>query len=203
MRYLSLIFTIFFFSTPAFAEDAAEFDPVTPTPSIEVPQDIAAIIPAGYGLIEFERGDLNGDGLQDYLAVVEKKTSDFMDVEQRPLLVITARKDGSFKLAARGDKVVFCSTCGGVMGDPFTGLEVKRNRFTVHMYGGSNWRWAYDYTFAYSVRDDAWQLVESVETNHHMTSPDEEEVSTYKPPKDFGKINLQDFDPDAYLPSRK
>jgi hypothetical protein len=41
-------------------------------------------------------------------------------------------------------------------------------------------------------------LIEVKTTNYKASDPEEEETAIEKPPKDFGLINLEDFDPDDY-----
>jgi hypothetical protein len=118
------------------------------------------------------------------------------DVEHpRSMFVVTMSADKKPHLAARNDRVVFCKECGGIFGDPFLEVVAERNGFTVRHYGGSSWRWANEFTFRYSRRDRAWQLVKVVETSFHATDPENETTDTYKPDRDFGKIDFIDFDP--------
>ena len=88
-----------------------------------------------------------------------------------------------------------CSTCGGVMGDPFTGIEVGPKTLTVVNYGGSGWRWSADYRFDYSRRDNASQLVRVTESNFHASDPNVARTTVRRPPRDFGKIGFASFDP--------
>jgi hypothetical protein len=145
------------------------------------------------------RGDLDLDGRSDYLLVLERGASATTDAElegnPRMLRVLIATAAGGYTLAAESERAVLCSRCGGALGDPFEGVEAGEGRFTVHHYGGSSWRWRADFTFAYSRRDKAWQLVEVVDLSHHTsdTAAFRREVS--RPPRDFGKIDLRQFDP--------
>src|SRR5262249_43722005 len=119
------------------------------------------------------------------------------DIEegQRPLLILVRQPGGTLALRKKNERIVLCSTCGGVWGDPFAGLTAKRNSFTVEHYGGSASRWGMEDEFAYSRRDTTWQLVRVKETSHHTLQPNSERVKTYRPPRDFGKIDFSDFDP--------
>jgi len=102
-------------------------------------------------------------------------------------------------LAKRNDRIIYCSTCGGMMGDPFVGITAGRKTFTVEHYGGSAWRWSNSYKFNYSRIDNAWQLVEVREESFHVSDQEGGESRTYTPPKDFGKIDIADFDPDNWM----
>jgi hypothetical protein len=152
--------------------------------------------------ITFETADLDRDGRQDAVLVLEATRRRPDDEESdgfiRTLVVLLGQPDGTYRDAARNDKVAYCTGCGGVMGDPFEGVAVKPGSFTVTNAGGSSWRWTNEYTFNYSRRDRAWQLVRVVSRSMHTSKPDLEEVKVSTPPRDFGKIDLADFDPENW-----
>jgi hypothetical protein len=152
--------------------------------------------------IAFETADLDRDGRPDALLVLEATTRQPDDEESdgftRTLVVLLGQPDGTYREAARNAKVAYCTGCGGVMGDPFEGVEVKPGSFTVSNAGGSNRRWTHAYTFNYSRRDRTWQLVRVTSHAFHTSQPDLEEVKVSTPPKDFGKIAIADFDPENW-----
>lgn len=162
----------------------------------DVPKEIERFIPASHEVVAVESGDVNRDGRGDYVLVVEKTTD---EEGPRTLLVLTREADGSLRLARSGPKAVFCRSCGGVWGDPFEGLVVDNGKFTVLHYGGSNWRWGYSYTFAWSRRDQTWQLVRVESRSFHTSAPQDMTTTVHTPPRHFGKIDLADFDPEDYL----
>jgi hypothetical protein len=164
--------------------------------SIEVPAGLQRFVEKGATPIAVEKGDLNRDGRSDYILVVEHAGK---EDAPRSLLVIVGNADGSLKLARRSEKAVYCRECGGVFGDPFNGIEIRKDRFVVHHYGGSSWRWTNDATFAWSRRDRTWQLVRVETSSFHAGDPENEERKTHTSPRDFGKIDLAEFDPDDYL----
>jgi hypothetical protein len=171
-------------------------------PMDKLPVEVRPFIEKGALSLAFEAADLNGDGLQDFVLVLEKqkaKASD-PDIEenQRPLLILIRRPEGSMLLAARNEKIVYCSGCGGVFGDPFEGIKAGLKTFTVYHYGGSAWRWSIEYKFNYSRRDNTWQLVRVQETTYHASEPNKQKVKVYTPPKDYGKIDIGNFDPDNW-----
>jgi hypothetical protein len=169
----------------------------------ELPPELEASF-RGQAILAVESEDLNRDGALDYLVVSEPEKKgeeeteeeEFVDVP-RSLSIFVAER-GRLRLAKRNDKVVYCARCGGVFGDPFNGVTVEPGRFTVSHYGGSNWRWTADYTFAWSRRDKTWQLVKVETSSFHTGAPEEEEREVLTPPKHFGKIDLADFDPDKF-----
>jgi hypothetical protein len=193
LRGLSLLLAVL--ASPAHGEDGADL-------TIEkLPAKVRPFVEKGAHPLFIGSADLNGDGRADFLLVLEKDKAPSGDETlqgQRPLLILTRQPDGALKLARRNDRVVYCSTCGGAMGDPFQPPSVGTKTFSVSAYGGSAWRWSVDYRFNYSRRDDAWQLVRVEESNFHASEPDSAKSKVYTPPKDFGKIDIGDFDPENW-----
>ena len=174
---------------------------------LKIPDEVRPFVETGTKAIALEAADLNGDGRKDFVLVLERenpsKDENDFPVNQRPLLILVRGEDGKLAAAKRNERVVMCSQCGGVFGDPFEGVTAARNTFTVMFYGGSNWRWAYSYKFNYSRHDKTWQLVRTEETEFHTSAPDKMKTRVFTPPKDFGKIDIADFDPENYKrPSR-
>ena len=50
----------------------------------------------------------------------------------------------------------------------------------------------------YSRKDKAWQLVRVEEENFNANDPDKGTTKVFTPPKDFGKIDFRDFDPEDF-----
>jgi len=172
-------------------------------PKTKIPAEVAPFVEKGTEAIALEKGDLNGDGREDFILVLEKQNpttdKDGFPSDQRPLLILLRGADGKLALAKRNERIVMCSQCGGVFGDPFEGVIVGRNTFSVEHYGGSSDRWKYSYKFNYSRTDKTWQLVRVEEINYHTSNPEHMKTKIYTPPKDFGKIDIADFDPENYL----
>lgn len=192
LRFCSLIFlalTVLGNKGTAFAAD-------------EVPREIQPFVEVGTIPISISRADLDGDGLDDFVLVLERQKSKESDPDiqenQRLLLILIRQADGRIKEAKRNTKIVYCSTCGGMMGDPFEGIEVGLKTFTVSHYGGSAWRWSTNYQFNYSRKDNTWQLVKVEESHFHASEPEQMETKIYTPPKNFGKIDITDFDPENW-----
>lgn len=170
---------------------------------LKVPAEVAPFVEAGTKAIAVEKGDLNGDGREDFILVLERenpaKDKDDFPINQRPLLILTRGADGRLSETKRNERLIMCSQCGGVFGDPFEGVTVGRNTFTAEFYGGSNWRWKYSYRFNYSRRDKTWQLVRVESLDYHTSNPDKVKTTIHTAPRDFGKIDIADFDPENYL----
>ena len=171
---------------------------------LKVPAEVAPFVEPGTKAIELEKSDLNGDGREDFILVLEKenpaKDADDFPVNQRPLLILLRGTDGKLASAKRNERVVMCSKCGGVFGDPFDGVIAGRNTFSVEHYGGSAERWKFSYQFNYSRVNKTWQLVRVLELHYHTSNPNKDTSrKIYTPPRHFGKIDIADFDPENYL----
>jgi hypothetical protein len=173
--------------TPAMAE-----------PEGEPPAELKRLVPNGSKLLDWQVADLNVDGRPDVLAVYESAVEQSDDDGPRTLLIAIRQADGALKVVKRNDKVVYCRQCGGIFGDPFESLSAAPGKLSVHHYGGSNWRWSNTFSFAYSRRDETWQLVRVEESSFHTSAPDKMKTRAFKPPRDFGKIDIADFDPENF-----
>ncbi len=174
----------------------------TPIAAKKVPAEIRPFVEAGTDAIAIERADLNGDGREDVLLVLQARhlraDADGFERRLRPLLILTRSEDGTLRLRKRNDKLAMCPECGGMMGDPLQSVVAKPKSFRVEHYGGSGWRWSLNYQFNYSRRDDTWQLVRIEKTSFHASEPEQAEKNVVlAPPKDYGKIDIADFDPEA------
>jgi len=180
--------------------------PVMAQPSVEavaLPAEVAPFVEAGSIPIALEKADLDRDGRKDWLLVLEyaKPRIDpadrFEEEGPRALLLLRRGADGRLVMAARNDYVVYCRGCGGMMGDPFQGLEAAAGRFTVTNAGGSRYRWSRAFTFAWSRIDSAWQLVRIEDGSLDIHDPRQREKrSVRRPPKDYGKIDFKAYKPD-------
>lgn len=172
-----------------------------------IPTEVASFVESGTKAIALEAADLNGDGQKDFILALEKanpeKDKDDFPVNQRPLLILLRDAGGKLMVAKRNERIILCSSCGGVFGDPFAGIEAGRNTFTIHHYGGSNWRWKYTFQFNYSRIDKTWQLVRVTTLSYHTSNPNKATIKRYRPPKDFGKVDFADFDAQKFLEEKE
>jgi len=174
-----------------------------------LPVELKAHVAPNTVPIFFAKADLNGDTREDAILVLEAQPQPqpqppqqdpeaYVEGNPRILLILISNAEGVLVEAKRSAKLVYCSTCGGVMGDPFQGVEAGLKTFSVSHYGGSSWCWTADYQFNYSRKDQTWQLVRVEESSFHASVPDKVEHKRYTPPKDFGKIDIADFDPEHW-----
>ena len=112
---------------------------------------LRTFIPNNFSILDSAAGDINNDGLQDLVVILRNRYEDMNTDTTRPLLLLLGNGSGQYKLFARNDSVVLCMGCGGVHGDPYEGLTVKRGYFSVEHLGGSGWRWTRIITFKYDA----------------------------------------------------
>ena len=157
-----------------------------------LPKPLLSFIDAETKLRDFKSADLNGDGLNDFLLVLEHKDG------MRTLKIITAQPDGKWQFEKSSDVAVYCKECGGAFGDPYESINAKTKSFTIRHLGGSASRWSVATTFNYSKRDSTWQLVKVEESEFETSQPNKVTRRIYIPPKHFGKIDFADFDPEDF-----
>jgi hypothetical protein len=162
------------------------------------PDEALAFVPTDYKVIDYVIGDLDGDGRKDAILLLQKPESfglyyDEFSGGQRPLLILQRQANNKLKLAVRSEYAMRCEKCAGMHPDPYEGIELHRKGFTIVISGGP--RWEENFRFEYSRRDQTWQLI-AVDTLG--ISPEETEENHYRSPRDFGLINLADFDVDHW-----
>ena len=108
-------------------------------------RDSRSFAPAGWKIEEQLSGDVNGDGLPDYvIKLVEdkaEKDSEGIPTERgRALVIAVATRDGGLKRAGVADKLLQCTRCGGafygVVETPTT-LTIEKGVVVVEQDHGS------------------------------------------------------------------
>ncbi|HEY0426748.1 MAG TPA: hypothetical protein VGC76_02975 [Pyrinomonadaceae bacterium] len=168
---------------------------------LKIPAEIEPFIEKEMKAITLESADLDGDGKKDFILVLDKAKvnpdDEYTDESERPMLILTRGADGKLTVAARNTIVARCRNCGGAYGDPFDGVTARRSGFTIANTGGSSDRWLENFDFVYSRLDKTWQLVKVVQTDYNTFQPKRAKTKVYTP-RNFGKINFTDFDPDNF-----
>ncbi len=159
--------------------------------------ELSKFVPKNYSILDTISGDLNLDNINDYILVLNKNGEDTIsDVidnpERRPLMILLRDQFNKLRLEKRNDNTVYCINCGGMMGDPFSGISIKNGYFSVEHYGGSAWRWSRIITYKYSKRDKEWYLHKDGSESFHTTEPEKVE-SQIETIKDFGQVRFEDF----------
>ncbi len=132
-----------------------------------------SFVPSSYSIRDTKEADFNGDGLPDIVMVIEpiKKENEesLFSEDARPLIILFKQDDRTYRLSAIAQNVVLCSACGGVRGDPFAGLEIKKNTFYLLHEGGSNLRW--DVRRQFRLHQNEWYLIGETNSSYYAMPP--------------------------------
>lgn len=162
------------------------------SPASSQPANWQAFVPVGFLLLDSVSGDLNKDGKKDMLIVLQSQHEpDSMELA-RPLLILFGKTGGGYELAVRNDSTVMCRGCGGVFGDPYAGLVVKNNFFSIEHYGGSSWRWTRIITFRYDAGTRRFLLHRDAGESFHTSDPEKRELHVYNKEL-YGKLLFADY----------
>ncbi|MCV9928090.1 hypothetical protein OIU83_10525 [Flavobacterium sp. LS1R49] len=169
-------------------------------------ENLKLFVPKDYSVISIESGNLNLDEFTDAILVIRKnseETTSNMDggkPDKRPLLILLGQKDGTYKLAYKNDNAVYCIDCGGLFGDPFTGIAIKNGYFSVEHGVSGGHHWEDIITFKYNKAKDNWFLYKTHYVNYKLNDGNDENadalVADYdklQTVKDFGEIPFQKF----------
>lgn len=143
-----------------------------------------------------QRGDIDGDGDQDVLVVLQQSGGAQARFEPRTLLVLRRGADGRFVKALQAPDAILCQACGGMMGDPLQGVRTDTDGFVLHFEGGSREMWSQEYDFRYSAEADTWFLEEIAETA--IDRLDGDFSDRRRDSGDVGKVRIEHFDPKAF-----
>ena len=163
-----------------------------------LPQEATRFVLPGYEMLDYVTGDINNDSRPDALLVLKQKGEDTMDADlNRPLLILSRDKNGKLKKAVQNDSAILCYHCGGIFGDPYEGIEIVKNGFEIHFYGGSSWRWANQYTFSFYPQKNTWLLTRQFDLSYHNTEIDETQEETTIEKEELGDIPFASFNANA------
>jgi hypothetical protein len=99
--------------------------------------------PPGYEMIQEAIGDLDKDGIPEKAVVYNTvDTSEETGGIIRELILY--KKDGTgWKTRQQSRNAVYDSKSGGMMGDPFEGIDIKNGILHISQAGGSSWKWGH------------------------------------------------------------
>jgi hypothetical protein len=150
------------------------------------------LLDTSYTVLDSKIGDINLDAYPDKVVILKSKSEGIATNLPRPLLLFVGQPDKSFKLQARNNSVVLTADDGGVHGDPYGAIMIKKGYFSIEHYGGSAWRWTRIITFKYSNKENAWYLHRDAGLSFHLDNPDKkEDIINHK--EDFGKVLFEKY----------
>ena len=100
-------------------------------------------------VIATTQGDLDGDGIAEYVEVRNTNTqaSDGMGLKRE--LWVYKIQQGKKTLWQHSSTAIYPSQGGGMMGDPFGEISIKKGSLFVSHSGGSSWKWGHTDQYRY------------------------------------------------------
>lgn len=150
-------------------------------------------IPKDYSILDSASGNLNNDSYKDLVLILKYKYESTGGDTTRPLLLLAGTKENRYFLMAKNDSVVLCKECGGIFGDPYQGITIKKGFFSIEHYGGSSWRWTRIITFKYDVKSKQFLLHRDAGVSYHNTEHPIKETVIISNKSDFDKLNFVNY----------
>lgn len=166
-----------------------------PSKPIPVPSEVEKFVTSGTMPIDLERGDVNGDGKQDYLLVLDHLDSDGQPQsgDARELLVLVRRSDDSLELASSNTSILGCAAMVGAGGGIL--VQPTGKGFAVeYIVGAGEVNDSKLFRFEYFQQRKAWLLIQLADQDDDVqwpsgaTSPVQDVSRNVDRPYDEGKI---------------
>ena len=110
-------------------------------------QDIP--IPSHYSIIESVKGDLDKDGIEELVVAYNCEAINETNESVSRELIIYKKNNNQWVVWEKSKNALLESQDGGMMGDPFSGIEIKNNVLSISHNGGSRWKWGYTEKYRY------------------------------------------------------
>ncbi|MGE7136122.1 hypothetical protein ACQKIE_00625 [Luteibacter sp. NPDC031894] len=190
---------------PAWAQAQATNPYARPTPSTtsamqdkgKKMDELESFATDGARVLESKSGDLAGDGRQGTVVVLDPRKTGNEKLGEGPgrtVLLLMRDQSGQLRKVASNDRIVPCSTCGGIAGDPFGYTRILApGQFLIATGGGSRERWSDEYTFTWSTARKDWLISRVVRQSSDSETGKEKQVDLTA--KDLGDVSFKDFDP--------
>ncbi len=158
----------------------------------------AKFVPNGYSVLRVAQGDLNNDTINDLILVLNKKGEESLSTSEHPVkrkvLVLIAKLDKSYILAAQNENVIYYYNYDPNFKDAFVDLNIKKGMFSIDHYGGFAQRWGRTTTFDYDVSKKKWYLTRDAFETFESTDVEKTTKEKKYTAKDFGKTAFESFD---------
>lgn len=128
-------------------------------------QQLSDFVAEGWEIIDSVELDFNEDGIVDYVGVQgvplnkEKEMWWQNTLSLRILFAIASDGPGQYRLDFQDANLIRAYVEGGMMGNPFGGIDGSGTSFTTYASGGDVDKWSESYTYTY--RDGTWYLTAS------------------------------------------
>jgi hypothetical protein len=163
-----------------------------------VPKEIEQFIPLGMTLIDYQAADLNEDGKDDALIVVEKTNASVDSLHDPRIIMILLRKENDqLEVVEQNNQVYLCQRCLGSGNVNEQVLTSSKGSFSVFNQGGSpGFRWTREYIFQYSSKAKTWYLFKVKTGLFDTSNHDRYKTKELTSPKEIRKIKFSRFSAD-------
>lgn len=151
-----------------------------------------------YKIIDWEIGDINRDGQEDFVVLIDTTTQESSFDNRTILLIETISKSPlKIKVVAQNSKLIACSDCGGAgVGDPYRGMSIKNGVMTFKQLFGACCKDEETVAFSYDGDLNDWLLSSKEKLSYCCNQEENDEIATVfttETSKDFGIIKFDDF----------
>ena len=188
MRKKLLLLLILFVSGLISAQDCFE-DCLEDYPKLKKEvTNLDQFIPEGWELMGSVNGDINKDGITDYVFILESKEKykipdDFMNKEYsyRILGITFGKKGGGYHLALQNNNFIINGDQNSSLDEPFLDMEIKKNGtiwFKFYFfYSAGSW-WVSNDTYVFRYQNNRFELIGHESSSFHRATHEESTTST-------------------------
>ncbi len=109
--------------------------------------------PVNYLVIDTVSGDLDNDGKKELVVAYNTKPEDESQESVPRELIIYKFQNNQWLTWKTSHQALYGSRDGGMMGDPFGDIEIKKGILLISQNGGSSWKWAFTDKYRYQQGD--------------------------------------------------
>jgi len=109
----------------------------------------------GLDIIIEKSGDLDSDKIDERVIVYETKDSTEYGFIRR--ICVLKNIDGKWTDWKSSRNAILRSEEGGMMGEPFEGIEINKGVLSISFFGGSSWKWSF--TDKYRFQNNQFELI--------------------------------------------
>lgn len=162
-----------------------------------LPEELKPFVLPGHEVLDFVTGDLTGDKKPDAILIQHIMGEDtLLDQDYpRPMMILVRQLNGKLKQVIRNDSAILCRHCGGLFGDPYAATSIGKNGFSFSFYGGSAWRWAYEYRFTWNAIQKTWLLTLENRNTFNSNDPEMKMTEANIRQAELGDITISRFNP--------
>ncbi len=116
------------------------------------------LVPDSYKIVDEIHGDLDQDGIDEKVVAYNMTPVEIEnDGINRELILFKKDPSDNWIIWQRSLNAIGNSSAGGMMGDPYEGIEIKNGILLISENGGSSWKWRH--TDKYRFQSNAFELI--------------------------------------------